>query len=117
MDEDYFLYYEEYDYCERAKRAGFAIYYNGTSHIVHKQSVSVGRLSPLKAYYMSRNRLLFSIKHFNGWQRSFSLLFFISIALPKKMLSEYLSGRGKNSIAAFQGVMDVWRKRSRPLYR
>jgi GT2 family glycosyltransferase len=65
LSEEFFLYYEEYDFCEMAKKAGFEIYYNGLSKVYHKESISVGKLSPLKSYYMAKNRVLFAKRNFS----------------------------------------------------
>jgi GT2 family glycosyltransferase len=106
MDESYFMYYEEYDYCERVKKAGYTIYYNGHSSILHKQSVTTGKQSPLKAYYMSRNRIYFSRKNYSGISKLLSVLYTSVIALPKNFISELLSGRWQNSLAIARG--SVW---------
>lgn len=106
LDESYFMFYEEYDYCERAKKAGFEIYYNGHSQILHKQSVSVGKNSPLKSYYMTRNRIFFSLKNFTGFSRVLSVLFTFLIAVPKNALSEFFRGHRQNSIAILRGA--IW---------
>ena len=66
--EDYFLYYEEHDFTERAKRAGHTVYYEARATVRHEASTSVGRHSPLRAYYMTRNRLLYLRLH--GLQRA-----------------------------------------------
>ena len=58
MTEIYFLYYEEHDWAEMVKRAGFKIFYQPKSYILHKESISTGKFSPLKTYYISRNRIL-----------------------------------------------------------
>jgi GT2 family glycosyltransferase len=59
MYEGFFLYYEELDWCERIRRAGYTIWVNPLARIYHKESATVGRHSPLKSYFMHRNRLLF----------------------------------------------------------
>jgi GT2 family glycosyltransferase len=59
MPENYFLYYEEMDWCERIRRAGYTIRVNMQALIYHKESVSVGGKSALKEYFMNRNRILF----------------------------------------------------------
>jgi GT2 family glycosyltransferase len=60
MREEYFLYYEDSDYCLRAERAGFKIYYVPESIIWHKNAGSTGGSgSRLQDYYITRNRLLF----------------------------------------------------------
>ena len=104
LDEGYFMFYEEYDYCERAKRAGFEIYYNGHSHILHKQSISVGKNSPLKSYYMTRNRIYFSRKNFKGMSRIASILFTFLIAVPKNTIKEFINGNRENSRSILRGA-------------
>ncbi|MDX2003151.1 MAG: glycosyltransferase family 2 protein [Chitinophagales bacterium] len=104
LDASYFLCYEEYDYCERVKQLGFEIYYNGHSEVLHKQSISMGKTSPLKSYYMTRNRIYFARKNFRGWSRSSALLFTYLVAVPKNMLAEWLKGRAENSLAIWKGA-------------
>lgn len=60
MWEPFFLYYEEYDWCARIKQAGYNVGVLGDVEILHKESASVGRMSPLKIKYMTRNRILFA---------------------------------------------------------
>ena len=106
MDENYFMFYEEYDYCERVRQAGFKIFYNGHSSILHKQSISIGKNSPIKSYYMTRNRLYFSRKNFTGISRLSAVLYNYVIAMPKNALQELLKGRMENSVAIVKG--SIW---------
>jgi len=57
--EPYFLYYEEADYCIRAKRAGFMLRAFPIEGITHEESVSLGRGSAAHQYYLARNHLHF----------------------------------------------------------
>lgn len=50
METLYFLYYEELDWCEKFKRIGKKIWFTGKAVIYHKESVSVGKMSPLKIF-------------------------------------------------------------------
>lgn len=59
MDDNYFLYYEDVEYCYRLKKHGLDIIYVPTSIIYHKESVSTNKKSLLYSYYFSRNRLTF----------------------------------------------------------
>ena len=64
LDPDYFLYSEEVDWCYRAAKAGYKIIGVPKSKIWHKISSSTGGTnSPLSAYYITRNRILFMRKH------------------------------------------------------
>lgn len=62
LDERYFLYYEDADFCERAKRAGFKIMYIPNAVVYHENAASAGLGSPLQDYYITRNRLLYAFK-------------------------------------------------------
>ncbi len=86
MPDIYFLYYEELDFCEKIKRAGFDIIYNGKAVVYHKESMSVGKNSPLKIYYMTRNRLLFIRRNVFGFKFILSYLYHLLIAFPKQLL-------------------------------
>jgi GT2 family glycosyltransferase len=59
LDERFFVYYEEAEWCVRASRAGFKIVHVPLAHIWHKISPIAQADSPLVHYYMTRNRLLF----------------------------------------------------------
>lgn len=87
MREDYFLYYEELDWCERIRQAGYTNWYFGHSYLLHKESVSTGRNSPLKVYYLNRNRLLFARRNYSSGTRIINYLYFTFIALPKNLLT------------------------------
>jgi GT2 family glycosyltransferase len=49
LDEGYFLYYEETDFCLRARRAGWACWYVPTSRVVHLVGQSSGVTTPNRA--------------------------------------------------------------------
>lgn len=57
--EPYFLYYEDADYCIRAKQAGFAVTSLLIEEVAHEESLSLGRGSRLHQYYLARNHMLF----------------------------------------------------------
>ncbi len=59
LKEDYFLYYEDVDFCQRAKKSGFKLATDKNISIIHKASSSVGKNSPAMQYYMARNHMLF----------------------------------------------------------
>lgn len=57
--EPYFLYYEDADYCVRARLSGLPLTKLEIGDISHDESVSLGRGSKLHQYYLARNHLLF----------------------------------------------------------
>lgn len=83
MPQIYFLYYEEHDWAVKAKREGYKLYYCAQSHILHKESLSTGKDSPLKTYYLNRGRLIYTIRNSKRRDLLLSLLFQFFISLPK----------------------------------
>lgn len=64
FDEKYFLYLEDMDFCKRAKDDGFKIIFEPKAVIWHKNAGSSGGSgSQLQDYFITRNRLLFALKH------------------------------------------------------
>lgn len=109
MAELYFLYYEEIDYCERIKRAGYSIWYVGTSTVYHKESMSTGKSSPLKTYYLTRNRLLFIRRNFKGSAKVISTLFYYFIAIPKNLVTLVLKREFKLIMPLLRGALwNLW---------
>jgi GT2 family glycosyltransferase len=64
FDEDFFLYCEDTDLGLRARWAAWECVYVPEARVEHRYSHSAGRASPLKAYYVERNRLFVSVKNF-----------------------------------------------------
>jgi GT2 family glycosyltransferase len=64
FDGDFFLYCEDTDLGLRSARAGWTCRYVADAVVEHRYSQSAGRVSPLKAYYVERNRIAVAIKNF-----------------------------------------------------
>jgi len=64
-DPEYYLYYEETDFCLRAKKAGYRVLYVPSAVFWHRRSATIGRHSPRKHYYERRNRIRFILKNFS----------------------------------------------------
>jgi GT2 family glycosyltransferase len=101
MPECYFLYYEELDWCTRIKNAGYTLWYVHNSTILHKESVSTGKLTPFKTYYMNRSRLLYLRRNVSGLTFLISVLFQVFFAIPKNILAFLLKKNGKEHLKAY----------------
>lgn len=106
MDEGYFLYYEELDWCERIRRKGFSIYIDPMALIYHKESVSVGRRTALKEFFMTRNRILFIRKNASSLQKIGFAFYFMLAVVPRNLLG-YLRNREYTFIPVFLNAI-VW---------
>ncbi len=104
MPDLFFLYYEELDWCAAIRRAGYKALCVGRSVVYHKESMTVGRESPLKAYYMVRGRLLYMRRNLGGLQFATSLVCFVFLAFPKQTLLYLLKGRLRQLKAYLRGV-------------
>jgi len=63
-DEDYFLYYEDADFCQQAKKRGIKLYYDPSVIIWHKNAQSTGGSGSLiHVKYQKENRLKFGLKY------------------------------------------------------
>ncbi|MDN3690732.1 glycosyltransferase family 2 protein [Cyclobacterium jeungdonense] len=103
MAELYFLYYEEMDYCERIKDAGYTLWYEPQTYILHKESMSVGKNSLLKTYYMSRNRWLFLRRNVTWPLFFFTALYYLAIALPKNLIVYLIHSEWAHAKTYFKG--------------
>jgi GT2 family glycosyltransferase len=92
MAENFFLYYEEMDWCDRIKRAGFEIWINTTAIIYHKESLSVGKNSALKEFFMNRNRILFIRRNAKTVQQLFFYTYFILFVTPRNIIKYLKTG-------------------------
>lgn len=71
----YFLYYEEVDWCIQIQKQGLNIVFVPQSIVFHKESQSIGKLSPLQVYYKTRNRILLSRRQNKGFAKLISLAY------------------------------------------
>jgi len=92
MPEQFFLYYEEMDWCERIRKSGFEIWIEPKARIYHKESMTVGKKSLLKEYFMCRNRILFIRRNAPWFSRIIFYLHLLFLVTPRNMLSYSLNG-------------------------
>lgn len=100
MPELYFLYYEEFDWCEMFRRNGYKIYYQYQSLIYHKESMTTGKNSILKTYYITRNRILFMRRNVKRPAMLCFLAYFTFLTIPKNTL-QFLMKRETGHLKAF----------------
>jgi GT2 family glycosyltransferase len=105
MEDGYFLYYEELDWCLQIQNAGFKIWFQPKSLIHHKESMSVGKSSPLKEYYKTRNRILLARRNFDGWTLFLCLLYLVLVANPVHLIKKLIKGKLDLAKAQINGVL------------
>lgn len=89
MNESYFLYFEETEWCVKAIRRGYRLMYAPASVVYHKESVSVRKIEGLIYYYLTRNRLYFIQRNGIGvqWHKRIAIDFIVLLrCITKKEL-------------------------------
>jgi GT2 family glycosyltransferase len=104
MPEQFFLYYEELDWSEQMKRKGYKIYYQPRSLIYHKESVSTGKASALKTFYLTRNRILFMRRNVSRPALLVFAAYFLCFTIPKNSLAFLLKGQREHLRSFWKGI-------------
>lgn len=104
MFENYFLYYEEMDWCERIKKAGYEIWMRGDAVIYHKESATVGKKSLIKTYFMIRNRLLFARRNAPPFAALVFYIYFTLIVIPRNIWSYIRAGEYGHIAVLFKAI-------------
>ena len=106
MPECYFLYYEELDWSMMLTRAGYDIWYEPACTIYHKESQATGQNSPLKTYYLTRNRLLLVKRNFHGLKKYLSYCYLMGPVALRDIIKYTLKGPKSLLRATLTGLRD-----------
>jgi GT2 family glycosyltransferase len=106
MPECYFLYYEELDWSMMMTRAKYEIWYEPACTIYHKESQSTGQNSPLRTYYITRNRLLLVKRNFTGIKKYLAYAYLQMVVATRDIIKYIIKGRKDLLKATTQGLRD-----------
>ncbi len=104
MTEVFFLFAEEFDWSNRIREGGFKIWYEADSVVYHKGGSSIGYGTPLRAYYMSRARMLYARRNNKGRIKLLSCMYLLVVSMTKNVLIASLNKDWKRVKALFQGT-------------
>ncbi|HEX8607182.1 MAG TPA: glycosyltransferase family 2 protein [Pedobacter sp.] len=104
MADNFFLYYEEMDWCEKIKRSGFKIWVNTNAVIFHKESLSVGKKSEVKEFFMNRNRILFIRRNATAKQRLVFWFYFVGFVTPRNIIKYMTEGTSSFVSVLFKAI-------------
>lgn len=79
LDEQFFLYFEDVDFCLRAKRAGFKVAVESASVINH-ELIEGKEKSIFQKYHLLRSNFIF-INKYLGWKRLFGYLYLLLLVV------------------------------------
>lgn len=105
FDENYFLYYEETDFCRRALQAGFETWYVPESRVMHiaGQSTRVtergGRPKRLPSYWFESRRRYFAMSYGTGHAIAIDVVALLAHSIGQ--LKRLCLGRGATAVPRF----------------
>jgi N-acetylglucosaminyl-diphospho-decaprenol L-rhamnosyltransferase len=98
MDEQFFLYYEDVDFCRRAMLAGYEVWYSPQAGVTHHWPLHA-RPVPAPLRLITRNALLtYSRRHWSRWQ---SWLLGRVISLEARLRAYWARRAGNHTAADF----------------
>lgn len=114
LDPKFYLYYEDLDFCQRAKKKGYDIFYVPEATMWHKNAQGGGGTgSDLQGYFITRNRLLIGMRY-APWRTKLALFREATVLLmhgkktQKEAIGDFLRKKyGKRSV-------DVWKMPQMP---
>ena len=105
LPEQFFIYYEEFDWCEQIKRKGNKVYYQPKSLIYHKESMTTGKSSPFKTFYHTKNRILFMRRNVSLPNFIIFLAWFVFFTIPKNTFTFFVKGQKEHLRSFWKGIM------------
>ncbi len=105
MSEEFFLYFEDSDWCLRALQAGYRCFYEPAAWIWHKVSSTTKEFSYGFIYYNTRNGLLMAWRH-NGFLKRLIVLGLAIWIIIKQSAKLAVSYKKEWSKAMFWGAID-----------
>jgi hypothetical protein len=116
LDEAFFAYHEEVDWCARAREAGGRVVYWPDAVVTHTGRGSHGsvRSVRIRKYFGARNTILFARKHAGAveWAK---LVSFLALMLPLELAYHALRGSVGEATVKLAGIRDALAGRPPPL--
>ncbi len=98
-------YWEDAEYCARARAARFQVLYAPRAIVRHKVGASAGRLfiSAPTTFWQNRYRAFYVRRNYHGWIKGVALAYLVATK-PARAVVETLKGRPKIGWAILRGV-------------
>ncbi len=106
-DQNFFLFFEDIDWCLRAKAKGYPIYHTSEARITHIHGASVDQDPDLSEIEYRRSQCYFTKKHF-GWFALMKLRGYLTVKLFGRWLIGSRSGFSRG--VSFEIFREIWRK-------
>ena len=114
LDSDYFLYWEETEWCIRASKAGWRSYHVAHAKLWHKGVQRNYQPKPYVTYYVTRNRLFTLVKHHAPWSARLVAFLQITQTLVSWSIKPKWRSRREHRNAMWKGLVDFLQNRLGP---
>jgi len=108
LDERFFMYSEELDWCYRAKKSGWGIIYFPAAQVIHHVGKSSEQVLPVRHIQFQRSKVLFFKKHHGYWSGQALRVFLLAVYLWQMMLEAFKWLMGHKRSLRRQRVTAYW---------
>jgi len=106
LPECYFMYFEDAEYCLRARAAGWQVVYAPRAIVRHAVNATVRRaVDPYRnEYWFARARALFARRNFRGWEK-WTALAYLTLTVPPRAAVKALRWGPRRGWGLFWGTI------------
>jgi len=106
LDDAFFVYYDDTDFCRRAEETGYRLFFEPASVVFHQKGATLGgQISAFGCYYLSRNRPYLMRKHLPAWRFAVFAAYYLATRAARSALWAR-EGRRDLVRATWAGIRD-----------
>ncbi|TMB57029.1 MAG: glycosyltransferase family 2 protein [Deltaproteobacteria bacterium] len=115
LDETFFAYHEEVDWCARARAAGWRVVYWPAAVVTHAGHGGAGSAAQvrIRKYFAARNAILYARRHGSTVQQA-KLAAFLAATLPLELVHHWTHGTADEVLLKLRGIRDALARRRPP---
>lgn len=88
IPEMYFLFFEETEFCLKAKKTGYKLICLNSSRVYHKQSATISKYKGLSYFFLNRNRIVFMRRNSKLYHKVIFSFYIIIETFARKILKK-----------------------------
>lgn len=113
IPENYFLFFEETEFCIRAQKAGYKLLCVYESKVYHKGSATISKFGGLSYYFLNRNRVVFIKRNSSAFQKIIFCIYIFIEAIGRILIRREPKLLIKNLVCGFKADINEVHSRER----
>lgn len=109
LDERFFVYYEEVDFCRRALDRGWATYFLSEPHVLHVGCGTTDAVRATRLFFSLRSRVLYGYKHFSRAGAAVHALASTTLEPLARVARAAAAGDRATARETLEGARMLWR--------